>query len=129
MTLTGNDLFARTLVRQGTKRLFVVKGAPILEASTACAAAGIRMIDVRHEQAAAMMAHASARVLARLGVCLAAAGPGSPHRCYGGCRAPGRAPGPDQHNGHASRDLPQTHRTRGRRMSPGYLRSRRGRTL
>jgi len=76
MMITGNDLLAEALVLQGTERLFFLMGAPILAASTACAAAGIRMIDVRHEQAAAMMAHASARVLARPGVCLAAAGPG-----------------------------------------------------
>ena len=76
MMITGNDLLAEALVRQGTERLFFLMGAPILAASAACAAAGIRMIDVRHEQAAAMMAHASARVLARPGVCLAAAGPG-----------------------------------------------------
>jgi len=76
MMITGNGLLAEALVLQGTERLFFLMGAPILAASTACAAAGIRMIDVRHEQAAAMMAHASARVLARPGVCLAAAGPG-----------------------------------------------------
>ena len=76
MKISGNALLAEALVWQGTERLFFLMGAPILAASTACTAAGIRMIDVRHEQAAAMMTHASARVLARPGVCLAAAGPG-----------------------------------------------------
>jgi acetolactate synthase-1/2/3 large subunit len=76
MKISGNALLAEALVWQGTERLFFLMGAPILAASAACAATGIRMIDVRHEQAAAMMAHASARVLARPGVCLAAAGPG-----------------------------------------------------
>ena len=35
------------------------------------------MVDVRHEQAAAMMAHAYARLRARPGVCMAASGPGT----------------------------------------------------
>ena len=52
-------------------------GGPMLEAESACIAEGIRMIDVRHEQAAAMMAHAYARVLTRPGVCMACSGPGS----------------------------------------------------
>ncbi len=37
---------------------------------------GLRGIDVRHEQAAAMAAHAYARLLNRPGVCMAASGPG-----------------------------------------------------
>jgi len=38
---------------------------------------GLRAIDVRHEQAAAMMAHAYGRVKNTLGVCMAASGPGA----------------------------------------------------
>jgi acetolactate synthase-1/2/3 large subunit len=76
MTPTGNDLLAEALRRERTEFLFFLMGAPILDAAQRCAAAGIRIIDVRHEQAAAMMAHAAARVLARPAVCLAAAGPG-----------------------------------------------------
>ena len=37
----------------------------------------MRGIDVRHEQAAAMAAHAYARLLNRPGVCMAASGPGT----------------------------------------------------
>ena len=48
----------------------------MLAAETACIEEGIRSIDVRHEQAAAMMAHAYGRVLNTLGVCMAASGPG-----------------------------------------------------
>ena len=33
-------------------------GGPMLDAESACIEEGIRSIDVRHEQAAAMMAHA-----------------------------------------------------------------------
>ena len=77
MPITGSTLLARALAREGTETVFFLMGAPILEAGTACAAAGIRMIDVRHEQAAAMMAHAHARVLAHPAVCMAASGPGT----------------------------------------------------
>ena len=37
---------------------------------------GVRLIDVRHEQAAAMMAHAWSIYTGRVGVCLVTAGPG-----------------------------------------------------
>lgn len=76
MPITGSTLLAQALLREGGDSVFFLMGAPILEASKACAAVGIRMIDVRHEQAAAMMAHASARIRARPGVCMAASGPG-----------------------------------------------------
>lgn len=64
MTPTGNDLLAEALRREGTEFLFFLMGAPLLDAAQRCAAAGIRMIEARHEQAAAMMAHAATRVLA-----------------------------------------------------------------
>ena len=76
-TVSGNDLVGRTLARLGVEQAFFLMGGPMLEAENACVHAGIRMIDVRHEQAAAMMAHAYARLLARPGVCLAASGPGA----------------------------------------------------
>lgn len=48
----------------------------MLETAAHCVEDGIRMIDVRHEQAAAMMAQAYARVSNRVGVCMACSGPG-----------------------------------------------------
>src|SRR4029450_5692881 len=42
-----------------------------------CIEIGFRSVDVRHEQAAAMAAHASSRVLGKPGVCFAASGPGA----------------------------------------------------
>jgi len=72
MSVAGHTLLARALVRKGTASVFYLMGAPILDSSKACGDAGIRMIDVRHEQAAAMMAHAYARVRSRPAVCLAA---------------------------------------------------------
>ena len=77
MATTGSEILARALKRQGTEVLFYLMGGPMLAAQSACIAEGIRMIDVRHEQAAAMMAHAYSRVLNRPGVCMAASGPGT----------------------------------------------------
>ena len=72
---TGSDLLARALKRQGADTMFYLMGGPMLAAETACIEEGIRSIDVRHEQAAAMMAHAYGRVMNKLGVCMAASGP------------------------------------------------------
>lgn len=77
MAIRGNDLLAQALTGQGVDTLFFLMGGPINDAATACGAGGVRLVDVRHEQAAAMMAHAYARVRARPGVCMAASGPGT----------------------------------------------------
>jgi acetolactate synthase-1/2/3 large subunit len=76
-TMGGSRILAETLKRQGVDTIFFLMGAPLLDAEAACIGEGIRMIDVRHEQAAAMMAHAWGRVLNRVGVCMAASGPGA----------------------------------------------------
>jgi thiamine pyrophosphate-dependent acetolactate synthase large subunit-like protein len=77
MALTGADLVARTLQRLGVDTFFFLMGAPMLQAEKACIDLGIRGIDVRHEQAAAMMAHAYARLRNTPGVCMACSGPGA----------------------------------------------------
>ncbi len=77
MALTGSDLVARALKRQGVETFFYIMGAPMLSVESAALALGMRGIDVRHEQAAAMMAHAYARLRNRPGVCMAASGPGT----------------------------------------------------
>ena len=77
MKIRGNTLLAQALRSQGVETLFFIMGGPINDAANACIANGIRLIDVRHEQAAAMMAQAYARVRATPGVCMAASGPGT----------------------------------------------------
>jgi acetolactate synthase-1/2/3 large subunit len=77
MPVTGSELVAKALTRQGIETMFFLMGGPMLFVESACIKAGIRSIDVRHEQAAAMMAHAYARVLNRPGVCIACSGPGT----------------------------------------------------
>ncbi len=74
-TVIGSQILARTLRRLDLDTMFYLMGGPMLAAESACIEEGIRSIDVRHEQAAAMMAHAYGRVLNKLGVCMAASGP------------------------------------------------------
>jgi len=71
----GSELLARQMVNEGVEDLFYIMGGPIIEAAGYCAEHGIRTIDCRHEQGAAMAAHGYARVKRVPGVCMAASGP------------------------------------------------------
>jgi acetolactate synthase-1/2/3 large subunit len=71
----GYELVAQALKNEGTDTMFFIMGGPMLGAQDTCRKLGIRMIDVRHEQAAAMMANAYARVSGKAGVCSTASGP------------------------------------------------------
>ncbi len=73
--VTGSQLVAEQLRREGVDTLFYIMGGPIIDVAGAAQTEGIRTIDVRHEQAAAMAAHAYARSTGRPSVCLAASGP------------------------------------------------------
>ena len=75
MAVTGSQILAEALKRQGVDTFFYIMGAPMMLVENACIGLGMRAIDVRHEQAAAMMAHAYARLRNRAGVCMAASGP------------------------------------------------------
>lgn len=56
--------------------IFSLSGGHIDRIYDGCHEYGVRLIDVRHEQAAAMMAHAWSIYTGRPGVCLVTAGPG-----------------------------------------------------
>ena len=71
----GSELLARQMREEGIEDLFYVMGGPIIDVAGSAADAGIRTIDCRHEQGAAMAAHGYARVKRSPGVCLAASGP------------------------------------------------------
>lgn len=73
----ASHLIGKTLKQRGVETLFYLMGGPNFEVINGCQDAGIRTIDVRHEQAAAMAAHAYARVSGRPGVCVGASGPGT----------------------------------------------------
>jgi thiamine pyrophosphate-dependent acetolactate synthase large subunit-like protein len=72
---SGATLLARALAAQGVDVVFHLTGAPNISLTQECEAAGMRLVAVRHEQAAAAAAQAYARVRGRPGVCLAPAGP------------------------------------------------------
>lgn len=74
--MNGSQVLAEALERQGVDMFFYIMGAPMLMVESEAIKRGLRGIDVRHEQAAAMMAHAYARLRLRPGVCMAASGPG-----------------------------------------------------
>jgi acetolactate synthase-1/2/3 large subunit len=77
MPVTGSELVAQALKRHDVEAFFFIMGAPMLGAEKACINHGMRGIDVRHEQAAAMMAQAYTRVSRKPGVCMACSGPGT----------------------------------------------------
>jgi thiamine pyrophosphate-dependent acetolactate synthase large subunit-like protein len=77
MRSTGSEIVARALKDQGFETFFFIMGAPMMLVETASLKLGLRGIDVRHEQAGAMAAHAYARLRNRPGVCIAASGPGT----------------------------------------------------
>ena len=76
-TISGNELVGESLKRIGVKNFFFIMGGPINDTLLATMKRGIRGIDVRHEQAAAMSAQAYARALNFPGVCFGASGPGT----------------------------------------------------
>jgi thiamine pyrophosphate-dependent acetolactate synthase large subunit-like protein len=74
--LTGSEILAKALKKEGTENLFFLMGGPMLLAESSCIKEGIRPIDVRHEQSAALMGQAYSRLLQKPSVCMAASGPG-----------------------------------------------------
>ncbi len=74
--LTGSEIIARCLKKEGIDHVFYIMGGPMLLTEASCIKEGIRMIDVRHEQAAAFMAQAYSRLKQVPSVCMAASGPG-----------------------------------------------------
>jgi thiamine pyrophosphate-dependent acetolactate synthase large subunit-like protein len=75
MTILASNVLASALRKEGADTLFYLMGGPMFATESACVAEGMRAIDVRHEQAAAMMAHAYARLRNRPGLCMTASGP------------------------------------------------------
>ena len=76
-TVLGPELLARSPKSQGVETMFYVMGGPMLETEATCIKLGIRAIDTRHEQAAALAAHGWGRVMRRPGVAMGASGPGA----------------------------------------------------
>ena len=75
--MNGNEILAKALKDQGIEDVFYLTAGPMVDATNECSKLGMRMVDVRHEQSAAMMANAYARLRARPSVCVGGAGPGT----------------------------------------------------
>jgi acetolactate synthase-1/2/3 large subunit len=67
---------AKTLRASGVSHVFCLQGGHIDPILFGCEAEGIRIIDTRHEQAAAHMAEGWALATGETGVCVVTAGPG-----------------------------------------------------
>ena len=74
--MRGADLFAQTLRATGVTTVCSVSGNQILVLYDALAAAGVRIVHMRHESAAAYAAAGWAEVTGETGVVLVAGGPG-----------------------------------------------------
>lgn len=72
----GGERVAQILRRHGVASLFTLTGGHIAPILVAADAAGIRVVDVRHEAAAVFAADALARRTGRIGVAAVTAGPG-----------------------------------------------------
>ena len=74
--MTGGEKIAKILVREGVRFVFTLCGGHISPILVAAKAAGIRIIDVRHEATAVFAADAVARLTGVPGVAAVTAGPG-----------------------------------------------------
>lgn len=74
--ITGGQLVAKMLSNIGVKSIFTLTGVHIIDIYSGCIDEDIRIIDVRHEQAAAHAAEAWTRLTGIPGVAVVTAGPG-----------------------------------------------------
>src|ERR1044072_6690123 len=74
--VSGGHLVAKALKNEGVDTIFTLCGGHIIDIYDGCVDAGIRIIDVRHEQVAAHAADGYARQTGKLGCVVTTAGPG-----------------------------------------------------
>ena len=72
----GGELVAQSLAAQGIDTIFTLCGGHIASIYDGCLNNDIKIIDFRHEQAAAHAADAHARLTRNVGIALVTAGPG-----------------------------------------------------
>ncbi|HVE81843.1 MAG TPA: thiamine pyrophosphate-binding protein [Myxococcales bacterium] len=75
-SVTGGQLVARMLKREGVRHVFTLSGLHVAPIYAGLVEEGIQVIDTRHEQAAAHAADAYARITRGIGVAVVTAGPG-----------------------------------------------------
>ena len=74
--MTSSEAFVEQLAEEGVTHVFGIVGSAFMDALDIFEPAGIRFIDVAHEQGAAHMADGFARISGKHGVCIAQNGPG-----------------------------------------------------
>ena len=74
--MQAGRLAARAIKANGVDTLFTLSGGHVMPIYEGCRAEGVRVLDVRHEQAAAHAAEAWGRVNRACGVALVTSGPG-----------------------------------------------------
>ncbi|MGZ8694508.1 MAG: thiamine pyrophosphate-binding protein [Gaiellaceae bacterium] len=74
--LSAGRLVARALAAEGIDTIFTLCGGHVMPIYEGCRQEGVRVLDTRHEQAAAHAAEAWGRINRACGVALATAGPG-----------------------------------------------------
>jgi acetolactate synthase-1/2/3 large subunit len=75
--LSGGHLVAKALKAEGVGAIFTLCGGHIIDIYSGCVDEGIKIVDVRHEQAAAHAADAWTRTTGVAGVAVVTAGPGT----------------------------------------------------
>ncbi len=75
--MIGAKAFVRSLEREGVEHIFGISGGALIPICDALLDSDMRFILARHEQGAAHMADGYARVLNKVGVCMATSGPGA----------------------------------------------------
>lgn len=83
MLKQGGYLLAKALGNEGVECVFTLCGGHIQPIYSGCIDAGIKIVDVRHEQAAAHAADGWARVTRKPGVAIVTAGPGTTNAVTG----------------------------------------------
>ncbi|MDR1291880.1 MAG: thiamine pyrophosphate-binding protein, partial [Clostridiales Family XIII bacterium] len=76
MLVNGGQLFAKQLKAEGVEQIYTICGGQIMPVIYGCRAEGIKVIDVRHENAGVYAADAYARATGKPGVVLPTVTPG-----------------------------------------------------
>lgn len=74
--MTGSEAFTEALRIEGVKLIYGIVGSAFMDALDIFERAGIRFVQVRHEQSAALMAEGYGRAAGVPGVCIGQNGPG-----------------------------------------------------
>src|SRR5919202_2632627 len=74
--MQGGRLAARALAAHGVETVFTLSGGHVMPIYEGCRLEGVRVLDVRHEQAAAHAAEAWGRIRRSCGAAIVTAGPG-----------------------------------------------------